>query len=95
MLDGISAGNQVIRAIEDYYLNQGEFPVMLTDLVPAYMPGVPVTPAGQPYTYRFFEASHPLAAERYWLAFRVSEQQNLTCTYMRRIEYWDCNYASP
>ncbi len=95
MLNGILAGNQVVRAIEDYYLNNGKYPSALTDLIPAYLPGVPVTPAGQPFLYRPFDASDPLASEIYWLAFRVGNEQNLTCTYMRRIEYWDCNTASP
>ncbi|MEW6403336.1 MAG: hypothetical protein AB1649_16190 [Chloroflexota bacterium] len=95
MEDGVLAGNQVVRAIEDYYLNEGKYPTSLLDLVPSYLPGLPVSPAGQPFLYRLFEANSPLATERYWLSFRVSDQQNLTCTYMRRIEYWDCNTSSP
>lgn len=85
----------MVQAIEDYYLANGQYPATLADLIPVYMPGLPVTPAGQPYFYRLFDVGHPLALERYWLSFRVSDQPNLTCTYMRRIEYWDCNYASP
>jgi len=92
---GIATGNEIIQAIERYSLEQGHYPPALTDLLPAYLPGLPVTSTGQPYFYRSFDAGHPMAAEGYWLAFRVIEQENLICTYMRRLEYWDCNYASP
>ncbi len=92
---GIETGNEIVRAIEHYYVDQGHYPAALNELVPAYLPALPVTLTGQPYFYRFFDAVHPMASERYWLAFRVIEQENITCTYLRRLEYWDCNYASP
>jgi hypothetical protein len=92
---GIETGNEIVRAIEHYYLDQGHYPAALNDLLPAYLPGLPVSSTGQPYFYRFFDPVHPMASEGYWLAFRVIEQENITCTYLRRLEYWDCNYASP
>jgi hypothetical protein len=36
-----------------------------------------------------------MAAEVYWLAFKVASQDHLVCTYYRRLAYWDCNYESP
>jgi hypothetical protein len=50
MMDGILAGNQVVRAIEDYYLNMNRYPTSLTDLIPTYLPGLPVTPDSLTYT---------------------------------------------
>jgi hypothetical protein len=92
---GIETGNEIVRAIERFYVDQGHYPAALNELVPTYLPALPATLTGQPYFYRFFDAAHPMASERYWLAFRVIEQENITCTYLRRLEYWDCNYASP
>jgi hypothetical protein len=92
---GIETGNEIVRAIERYYVDQGRYPAALDELLPAYLPALPVTWTGQPYFYRFFDAEHPMASEGYWLAFRVIEQENLACTYLRRFEYWDCHHASP
>ena len=92
---GIATGNEIVLAIEHYYLDHGYYPAALDDLLPAYLSSIPITSMGQTYFYRFFDGAHPMAAEGYWLSFRVSEQENLTCTYLRRLEYWDCNYASP
>ena len=93
--NGIETGNEIVRAIEHYYVDQGYYPAVLLELVPAYLPALPVTLTDQPYFYRFFNAEHPMASEGYWLAFRVVEQDNITCTYLHRLDYWDCNYASP
>ena len=92
---GIATGNEIIQAIERHYLDQGHYPIVLNDLIPVYLPALPVTSTDQPYFYRFFDAAHPMASEGYWLAFRVVEQENITCTYLRRLDYWDCNYAGP
>lgn len=93
--NGIATGNEIVQSMEHYYLDQGHYPAALSELIPAYLPALPVTLTGQPYFYRHFDAAHPMAAEGYWLAFRVIERENITCTYLRRLEYWDCNYASP
>lgn len=93
--EGIAIGNQIVRAIEVYNLDQGHYPPTLDDLVPVYLSEIPLTTTGQQYFYRPFDSTDPLAPEIYWLAFRVAEQQNVTCTYLRRLGYWDCNFASP
>ena len=92
---GIAIGNGIVQAIEHYAFDRGHYPASLTDLLPAYLPGIPLTLTGQQYFYRSFDAAHLLAGEGYWLAFRVIESEHLTCTYLRRLAYWDCNYASP
>jgi hypothetical protein len=93
--DGILKGNHIIRALEVYYLDQSHYPSTLDELVPVYLPALPVTLTNQPYFYRLFDATDPLATEIYWLEFRVAEQEHTVCTYFRRLEYWDCNFASP
>jgi hypothetical protein len=93
--DGILKGNHIARAFELFFLDQGRYPSTLDELVPVYLPALPVTLTGQPFFYRLFEATDPMAAEMYWLSFRVTEPANTVCTYFRRLEHWDCNFASP
>ncbi len=39
------------RAIDTYYAETGRYPATLDELVPQYLPSLPVTPAGTPYAY--------------------------------------------
>lgn len=93
--DGIARGNRIVQAIEAYHTAQGQYPPSLDALVPAYLSGIPLTEMDRPFFYRLFDGSSPLASEVYWLAFRVESRDHVTCTYMRRLDYWDCNFASP
>jgi len=92
---GITTGDKIVEAIERYYVDQGFYPATLNDLMPTYLPELPTTLTEQPYYYRMFESTHPMASEIYWLSFRVIDQSNTTCTYLRRLQYWDCNFSSP
>lgn len=92
---GIVRGNGIVKAIEAYHAAMGVYPPGLQDLVPAYLDAIPLTSTGQPYIYRLFESTSPMASEVYWLEFRAVDQAHVVCTYMRRIDYWDCNYNSP
>lgn len=92
---GIEGGNEVIMAIEAYRADNGHYPGELSDLIPEYFLTLPVTKTSQPYLYRFFDASDPMAAEVYWLSFKVLRRAHTACTYYRRIDYWDCNFLSP
>lgn len=93
--DGIQRGNQIIKAIETYHTEKGIYPLSLYDLVPRYMVEIPLTVNGRPYFYRLFDTASPMAPEVYWLAFRAEVQDHVTCTYLRRLDYWDCDFASP
>jgi hypothetical protein len=93
--DGIERGNVIIRAIEAYHADQGHYPSTLGILVPDYLAEVPVTVTDQAFMYRLFDGTGPLSAEVYWLAFKVLRRAHTSCTYYRRLDYWDCNYASP
>jgi hypothetical protein len=92
---GIEQGNQIIQAIESFSQTQGYYPPALSDLVPNFLVALPVTAAGQPFYYRVFDRAMPLSGEIYWVAFKVTGQDHLTCTYFRRLQYWDCNVYSP
>jgi hypothetical protein len=92
---GIQTGDQIVDAVEAYRLAEGQYPFVLEDLVPVFLPEIPVTGAGQEYYYRPFEESSPLAGELYWVAFKLASQEHATCTYLRRLDFWDCNFASP
>jgi hypothetical protein len=92
---GISRGNEIIRVLEIYNLDQGHYPPSLDNLVPNYISEIPVTSTGQSYFYRLFDPTDQLASEIYWLSFRAADQGHTVCTYYRRLESWDCNFASP
>jgi len=88
-------GNQLVQAIEAYTRSNGFYPAALTDLVPNHITELPVTISGEPFFYRVFERTTVMAPEIYWVSFRVMSQEHVTCTYYRRLEYWDCNFSSP
>lgn len=93
--DGIERGNRIVEAIEAYIIAKGFYPAALDDLVPDYLPELPLTITNQPFFYRVFERTTIMSPELYWVSFRVASQNNVTCTYYRRLEYWDCNFSSP
>lgn len=93
--DGIERGNRVVQAIEAYTRAEGFYPATLDDLSPDYLSELPFTSTDQAFFYRVFERTTIMSPEIYWVSFRVASQSNLTCTYYRRIQYWDCNFSSP
>lgn len=93
--DGIERGNQVVEAIEAYTRARGFYPATLDDLVPDFLPELPFTISGQAFFYRVFDRTTVMSPEIYWVSFRVVSQSNVTCTFYRRLQYWDCNYSSP
>lgn len=93
--DGMERGNRVVQAIEAYTSANGFFPASLDDLVPDYLTELPFTVTDQPFFYRVFDRTTVMSPEIYWVSFRVAGQRNVTCTYYRRLQYWDCNFSSP
>ena len=93
--EGIARGNQIIKAIEAYHTAQGTYPPTLKDLMTTYLTAIPLTSTGRAYYYRLFDAKSSMASEVYWLEFRAVDQDHVVCTYLRRIDYWDCNYDTP
>lgn len=93
--DGIERGNRIVEAIEAYITAKGFYPAALDDLVPDYLLELPLTITDQPFFYRVFERTTVMSPELYWVSFRVVSQSNVTCTYYRRLQTWDCNFSSP
>jgi len=93
--NGMERGNRIIQAIEAYHTTKGEYPPTLNELLPTYLSDIPMTLTGQAYSYRLFDGSSPLADEVYWVSFRAINQDHVACTYFRRLDTWDCDYASP
>ncbi len=94
-MTGIQSGDRIIRAIEAFHNAQGIYPPNLDALVPDYFPVIPVTTTDQIFYYRLFDPSGPMASEVYWLSFRLEYKPHTICTYLRRLDYWDCNPESP
>jgi hypothetical protein len=92
---GIERGNTIVKAIEAYQKANGKYPDTLNQLIPSYLSDIPMTSTGQAFFYRLFNSGSPLASEVYWVSFRAVDQNHVTCTYFRRLDYWDCNFASP
>jgi hypothetical protein len=92
---GIQRGNTIVKAIEAYHAAKGQYPDTLNGLVPAYLSDIPITTTGEAFFYRLFDPNSPLASEVYWVSFRAIDQDHVACTYFRRLDYWDCNFASP
>jgi hypothetical protein len=92
---GIEQGDHIVRAVELYHQTEGAYPPALQDLIPDLLPEIPVTTTGGQFFYRLFDPDEVLASEIYWVAFKVTGREHVTCTYFRRLDYWDCNYSSP
>jgi hypothetical protein len=92
---GIERGNLIIKAIEAYHAAKGTYPPALNDLSPTYLSVIPITSTGQAFFYRLFDGNSPLASDVYWVSFRAINQDHVSCTYFRKLDFWDCNYASP
>jgi len=92
---GMERGNRIIQAIEAYHFAKGEYPPALDVLLPTYLLDIPMTSTGQAYFYRLFDGSSPLADEVYWISFKAINQDHVACTYFRRLDTWNCDYASP
>ena len=95
MKSGIERGNRIVKAIETYHNATGQYPSTLNDMVPKYLSDIPITTTGQAFFYRLFDPNSPLAQEVYWVSFRAINQDHVACTYYRRLDYWDCDFASP
>jgi hypothetical protein len=93
--DGIFRAARIIEALEAYSRDYGEYPTVLEALVPGYVPEIPMTMTGQPFVVRVFAAGDVLVDEVYWLSFRVSQPESSRCTYLKRLQYWDCGPSGP
>jgi hypothetical protein len=80
---------KIIKAINSYEQDQGQFPAQLDFLVPTYLSQVPKTITGHDFIYQLDNL------DGYYLSFYVKSQQNLGCSYIYRLENWDCSFGDP
>lgn len=89
MLDGIQRGNLIVNALDAYYKEHGNYPLSLGELVPAYINEIPVVITGQEYEYVLLEPDN-VWGEPYLLTFYPRTKKNVGCSYMQRLNDWDC-----
>lgn len=81
--------SEIIKAINSYEQEHGQFPVQLDVLVPTYLSQMPKTITDHDFIY----SRHNL--DGYYLSFYVKSKQNLGCSYIYRLENWDCSFGDP
>lgn len=81
--------SEIIKAINSYEQDYGQFPEQLDVLVPKYLSQLPKTIMGEMFTYS------PDHLDGYYLIFDVVSKQNLGCRYIYRLQGWDCSYGDP
>ena len=92
---GMETGNRIVQAIEAYRTAKGEYPSALEDLSPTFLSDIPITSTGQTYFYRLFDKNSSIVDEVYWVSFKIMNQDHAACTYFKRLETWDCDFANP
>jgi hypothetical protein len=87
--DGTQHGNLIVNALDAYYEEHGAYPLTLDELVPAYISKIPVVITGQEYEYKLLEPDN-VWGEPYHLTFYLKTEKNVGCSYMQRLNDWDC-----
>jgi hypothetical protein len=58
---------ETVAALELYRGKTGHYPATLTDLIPNFLTGVPITPAtGEPFAYRLLNKNHFQLSSEHW-----------------------------
>ncbi len=83
----IERADDLLRAIQAYERDHGQFPESLAVLVPTYVARIPETIAGGDYRYRLDDRYGQL----YYLCFDIAANPSRGCCYHRRLEIWDCS----
>lgn len=82
-------GNELVQAIDAYYLDKNVYPNNLLDLVPKYISEIPHTTEEQEYKYTLFSEGHP--GWPYQLVF-MSSNGKAGCSYQARNQRWECGF---
>ena len=84
--DGEQKGDRIVEALDTFYKEFGKYPDRLDILVPIYIPEIPHTLAGEDFTFKEIEG------DVYYLSFPVTRKKLVTtCSYIKRLENWDCS----
>jgi hypothetical protein len=75
----------IINALAEYHQSVGGFPGSLEHLVPAYLPTVPETVAGESFTY------YPDDLRGYSLCFYLPGDRDRGCCFHQYVFLWECS----
>lgn len=78
---------QIIDALEQYRAHNSAYPSGLSELVPQFLSGLPLTAEGEQFTYDT-DTDHG-----YILGFTT--QQGLGCGYIGEYKTWECSKGAP
>lgn len=89
--DGQEKAAPIIEALTKYYDDFGEYPTNLNELSPSYLLEIPQTLSRRNFTFEVDE--HDI----YHLSFPVESNKDVgsgtICTYLRKLEAWDCSQS--
>jgi len=74
----------VVEAVEKYYADHGDYPDLITDLIPGYIAQLPYTFDGHEIWYE------PSETQIYRVGFEPSDKQY--CVYLREDDYLECGF---
>ncbi len=80
-------GNKIVKVLEDYNRDYGQFPENLELLVPAYLSEIPRTVTNNEFIYGVG------GLDGYYFGFDVTTRPTLGCGYSYRREKWECSFA--
>ena len=83
----------LVEAIEEFYIENSEYPITLDQLVPHYLPSLPTTIYGDPYNYQRIDGFIFIVS--FDLVRQSTENRTVTCGYVRMGEVWECSGYSP
>jgi hypothetical protein len=87
IVEGKRVGDTIIYAIEKYHYDIGKYPDELNALIPLYLERIPISN----YQHEFFYQKDSI--DIYILMFKLDTLYNGACTYIKRLNSWDCSQA--
>jgi hypothetical protein len=87
---GINIGNDIIKAVENYYDDYGYYPNTLLDLIPIYIQLIPTTTTNQKFIYIKLTPSSGNGWSDYILSFELISKNGYGCSYHSGNRLWEC-----
>lgn len=89
IMDGKEKSYIVIRAVEQYKLDNGHCPEAIEDLIPKYLIEVPTTLTG-------YQIEYNRDREFFIVSFALRKRSKLPegCGYHRYLDAWECSYGT-
>lgn len=80
-------GNKIVKALEMYNQDYGQYPENLEMLVPQYLSEVPKTSTGDDFFYKLRNL------DGYYLGFELFSHSTKGCGYLYNYQMWECSYG--